>query len=258
MKIKAYRIDESSSNMEIRKGNRQRNWMDDTISKYAYRCLPLTIANCTGWDLYAPCDFIVSWNGGNHQSDMTINYEKDDMHFCGSGFGCGILTFHSGYIFKTSPEWNIMCTAPINEVIDWATPLTGIVETWWLNFTFTINWKLNKPGTYKHDCKIPVARIIPIPHNPIIETSMCVLSDNQIIDDEYNDWVDDRQQLLDDIDQSFSTQQDTGKVKLDEPKTHWEKTYYTGKDKSGQRINNHIIKKEYPDFVDLDEELYEK
>ncbi len=249
MKIDAHLIDDAASTMLIRPGGKQRGWMDDTPNKYAYRCLPLTIANCTGWDLYAPCDFVVSWNGGSHESDMSINYELDDMHFAGTGFGCGILTLHSGYVLKTSEGWDIMCTAPINTPIEWATPLTGIVETWWLNFTFTINWKLHKAGSYHHDSRIPVARIIPIPHQYDIETSVSDIVLNPKIDGEYQVWREDRGILLDDMNEAFTTNTKSGNVDPGKPKTHWEKTYYTGKTKHGEMIEDHTIKRDFPEFT---------
>src|SRR3954449_12981067 len=41
----------------------RRDWMDDTPNKFAYRCLPLTIANQTGWFVYNPVGFTAVWTG---------------------------------------------------------------------------------------------------------------------------------------------------------------------------------------------------
>ena len=49
---------------EIRPAPLQRDWMDATPEKYAYRCLPLNIANAQGWELLNIGGFTATWNGG--------------------------------------------------------------------------------------------------------------------------------------------------------------------------------------------------
>jgi len=250
MKIDLYQINENPvSTMRIVPGSKARDWMDKTPYKFAYRCLPLSMANCTGWDVFAPCDFVVSWNGEPGLEDVQINYADDQMTFGGCSFGCGILTMHTGYIIKTDSAWDIMCSGPVNNGIPWASPLTGIIETSWLNFTFTINWQINKPGTYTFDSRHPVARLTPLPHTyDDIETSMQMLSDDKKIKAEYEIWSRDRSKKIQDMENTFATNSDTGQVKLGVPKTHWEKTYYTGKDKYGNHVPGHNIKREFPPF----------
>ena len=41
----------------------QRDWMDATPNRYAYRCLPLTITNQTGWWIRNPVGFTAAWSG---------------------------------------------------------------------------------------------------------------------------------------------------------------------------------------------------
>ena len=36
-----------------------RDWMDKTPQSYAYRCLPLNIANAHGWEILSPSTFEV-------------------------------------------------------------------------------------------------------------------------------------------------------------------------------------------------------
>ncbi|PHR54365.1 MAG: hypothetical protein COA43_16645, partial [Robiginitomaculum sp.] len=45
-------------------GSSRRKWMDETGERFAYRCLPLTMANSTGWDILCPFDIEIAWNGG--------------------------------------------------------------------------------------------------------------------------------------------------------------------------------------------------
>ncbi|MCA1685255.1 MAG: DUF6065 family protein, partial [Planctomycetia bacterium] len=39
----------------------RRDWMDATPNRYAYRCLPLTIMNQTGWWVKNPVGFTATW-----------------------------------------------------------------------------------------------------------------------------------------------------------------------------------------------------
>ena len=48
---------------EIRPAPLVREWMDATPEKFAYRCLPLNIANGQGWELLNEHAFTASWNG---------------------------------------------------------------------------------------------------------------------------------------------------------------------------------------------------
>ena len=41
----------------------QRDWMDATPGRFAYRCLPLTIANQTGLWIMNPVGFTANWRG---------------------------------------------------------------------------------------------------------------------------------------------------------------------------------------------------
>lgn len=246
VKVKA--IELTSSPLKVTPGHKKRQWMDDSQGKSAYRCLPLQIANTFGWDIYAPCDFIVTWDGGDGLDSMQVNFASEVIPFCHSSFGTGIFTIHTGYLFKTDPGWDMMCTGPVNEIITFASPITGIVETNWLNFTFTINWKLHKAGSYQWNCNIPVARIFPIPHNYEIEVERTTLSENPEIEKEYTIWCNDRSKKIDDLHLSYKQEKTVGTVEHGKPSTEWERTYYTGKDKYGNVIDNHITNRKFPEF----------
>ena len=47
----------------IRAAEAKRQWMDDSPQSYAYRCLPLTIANTHGWEILCGRTFYAEWNG---------------------------------------------------------------------------------------------------------------------------------------------------------------------------------------------------
>ena len=39
------------------------DWMEATNQRFAYRCLPLNIANAYGWEVPCPCDVEAYWTG---------------------------------------------------------------------------------------------------------------------------------------------------------------------------------------------------
>jgi len=48
--------------------------MDATADRYAYRCLPLLIANQAGWLALNNREVRVTWNGDDDPSALTIEY----------------------------------------------------------------------------------------------------------------------------------------------------------------------------------------
>jgi hypothetical protein len=140
--------------------------MDAFPGRHAYRCLPLSIANAFGWELLSPSTFSIHWNGGPEAGD--IQFEPHDgfhrlEHFVMSNFTRGIVTFHTGYLFRTEPGWNLLATGGFNRPKDGISPLTGIVETSWLPYPFTMNWQLTRPGTVRFEKDGPFCLIVPLP-----------------------------------------------------------------------------------------------
>ena len=57
---------------EIRPAPLERDWMNATPDRFAYRCLPLNIANAHGWELLCPAAFSAIWDGGPHPGAVRI------------------------------------------------------------------------------------------------------------------------------------------------------------------------------------------
>ena len=101
-----------------------------------------------------PCSFSATWTGGNLTSDIQIRPLGDPARVDSrvvSHFGHGVLTFHTGYLFRTSPGWALWCRGAPNTVKHGIVPLDGLVETDWLPFPFTMNWRFTRPGTVRFD-----------------------------------------------------------------------------------------------------------
>ena len=139
---------------DIVPGRPQRAWMESFDERHPYRCLPLTMANTTGWDILCPVGFTAEWSGGPHQYDITLtpDHPHPDFHeFAKSHFSGGVVTFHTGYLFRTPPGWSMWCMGPPNHVKDGIQPLVGLVETDWLPFPFTMNWIFTRPGRVRFE-----------------------------------------------------------------------------------------------------------
>lgn len=247
MKITAYKLHENP--LELIPGRKQRQWMDDTIHKYAYRCLPLQIANTTGWELLAPSDFLISWNGSNHKNGLHVHFENKSDKFAVSTFGWGIVTIHPGYLFKSSENVDMLVTGAPNFYVDYMSPLTGIVETFWCPFTFTMNWKLYKPGTFQFKKGDPLCFILPIQHDySSLDVDMMDINDDTEVKQKFDEWASERRIVNTKLDYIQQTNQGFSDMKPEQISTHWEKNYYSGIDKSGNKEYNHIVKRTFPTF----------
>ncbi|MCI3134007.1 DUF6065 family protein [Phenylobacterium aquaticum] len=139
---------------EIVPGRPQRAWMDAFHDRHAYRCLPLSMANTTGWEILNPIAFTAEWNGGLMQEDIKLTPDRPNPDFHNlvkSHFSHGVMTFHAGYLFRTPPGWSMMAQGAPNHVKDGIQPLAGLVETEWLPFPFTMNWIFTRPGKVRFE-----------------------------------------------------------------------------------------------------------
>jgi hypothetical protein len=157
----------SNDDPPLRPAPAERDWMDASDQRFAYRCLPLAIANAHGWEVLNPAAFHAHWRGGAAPGDVKIEY-KDPAAPQGhvrplAHFGTAVLTFELPMMFQTEPGWNMMVTGPINRPKDGIAPLTGVVETDWSPYTFTMNWIFTRPKnkvTFK--AGEPIAHVFPV------------------------------------------------------------------------------------------------
>ncbi|MEO6435255.1 MAG: DUF6065 family protein [Tepidisphaeraceae bacterium] len=143
----AYRIHKYPS-MPIVPAPQIRQWMERTHDRFAYRCLPLLIANQNGWFIVNTHRIRCVWNGGDNTKDLVVldkGGPKGTPCPAESHFGHGVLTFNLNYLFRTPPGWNLWARGPSNWPRDGVAALEGIIETDWSVATFTMNWKLTTP-----------------------------------------------------------------------------------------------------------------
>jgi uncharacterized protein DUF6065 len=157
----AYRV--ARNHMDITAAPIRREWMDATSERFVNRCLPLLIANQSGWWLINAETFVARWDGGDHVSSVHIEYEGVARHHdASSHFGYGIVTWRVPVLIRTPPGWNLLVRGPANLPKDGAWPLEGVVETDWAVSSFTMNWKMTRPDTdVEFRAGEPFAMIVP-------------------------------------------------------------------------------------------------
>lgn len=105
----------------------------------------MNIANAHGWLILNDLPFTAEWSGTENLNGVSIlPCGTDGDLLAQSHFGSGVLTFAVNALFRTEPGYDLMVTGPLNQPKDGIQPLTGIVETDWAPFTFTMNWKFTR------------------------------------------------------------------------------------------------------------------
>ena len=221
-------------------GRPQRAWMDTFQDHHAYRCLPLSMANTTGWEILCPFGFTAEWNGGLYVQDITFRPDTphpDSKHFVSSHFSHGVLTLHPGYLFRTPPGWSMWCMGPPNHIKDGIQPLAGLIETDWLPFPFTMNWLFTRPGKVHFAKGEPFCFITLVQDKAMAEFDVVQrrLESDKDLSGQYDAWYHQRSAF-------------NAKINRSDPATlkeAWQKFYFRGElpDDSGPAPADHVNKR---------------
>ena len=194
--------------------------MDATYNKHAYQCLPLTVANVTGWELILQQDVLVQWDGGNTVPRILEGEKFDDRPIAIPSI-IGMMSFTTGWAFNTEDGYSTWISGSPNYFVDGAVPLTASIPSYWWPDEFNMNWQITKVGEPVLFPKgMPIMHFVIYP-NTLLESTEIVVE---------NLW--DKPQLMD-------ARQSYGNAKSekmrDEPWT-WMKGIKTGLDENGERI----------------------
>lgn len=225
-----------------------RDWMDASPDRFAYRCLPLNIANGYGWEILSPAAFEIAWNGRPEKEAIQIraldNFAHIE-HLVLSHFTMGVVTFHVGYMFRTPPGWDLLATAPMNRPKHGIYALSGIIETDWLPFPFTMNWKMTAPGIVRFEKGEPFCTIIPIHHDMLesYQPEMRVLDAEPELKAEFDAWMKSRTDFLANL----------GKHDPETIKQAWQKYYFQGQRlTTDEKVETHKSKLRLAELDDPD------
>ncbi len=208
---------------------RARDWMDSSQQHVANRCLPLLIANQSGWWVLNNQPIRATWTGGWDRSCVRIEC-LDGAEKCSAAahFGEGVLTFTLPFLFRTSPGFNLHVRGPANLQKDGIAPLEGIVETDWSVATFTMNWRFTRPHhpvVFEKD--EPICMVVPQPRGLLEKFTPVIreIRSEPPLEAAYMNWHKDRTRFLNHLKTTIpKAMKDT-----------WQKHYFRGVQLSGRR-----------------------
>jgi hypothetical protein len=226
-----------SAGMKLEPATYQRQWMDETRERFAYRCLPLTIANQYGWVVTCPASFGATWTGGDGKEHIHFQWAGNGWpdNRITSHFGSGVLTFSIPFLFRTPRGINLWVRGPTNMVKDGIGPLDGIVESDWSVATFTMNWKFTRPNHTVYFAEgEPICMVVPIQRGliDVMEPTIELLDSRPDLKEQFEAWSRDRSGFIKQL-----KDRDEEAVKQG-----WQKDYFKGKAADGSKVEEHQTK----------------
>jgi hypothetical protein len=210
-----------------------RAWMDATDERFAYRCLPLLIANQAGWFLLNDRPFEAMWDGGPERSGVQIRpLSSEPLESVTSHFGSGVITWHVSYLFRTPPGYNLLVRGPANRPKDGVQALEGLVESDWAASTFTMNWKFTRPNHWvRFDRGEPICMLVPQRRGELESFAPEVrdLQDDAEIAEAHRQWAESRARFLSELRERGSPA----------AAQKWQKHYFQGRSLEGSSTSSH-------------------
>jgi hypothetical protein len=228
--------------LEIVTGDQKRQWMDDSPGRFAYRCLPLLIANQSGWDLLCPTGFSARWSGKPGPESIKFRWDGEPHEGVASHFGVGVLTFTPGYLFRTPKDHNVWVRGCPNTFKDGIAPLEGIIETDWAPFSFTMNWRFTRPRNWvRFEEGEPIARFAPFPRHYLesFQPRTTAISRDNRTANQYLQWREARSKFNEDLEN----------LEEEAVKAGWQRTYVRGQNMQGTKMRDHQTKIQLRDFI---------
>jgi hypothetical protein len=169
LQITAYEVVEEP--MALQTAQRARDWIEALPDRFAYRCLPLAIANQVGWEILNPVPFTARWNGKEGLDAISIKFHEQQSALIGSHFGHGVLTFSMGYLFRTTKSHNLWVKGPAN---------------------------------LPKEKDEPIATVLPYPRHYVrkFDATLKNLNENPKLYQQYVDWRDDRMKFNEELQKS--------------------------------------------------------
>jgi len=230
------------STYSIHVAPRRRAWMDATRRHSAYRCLPMVIANQAGWFMTSGRSIIAEWNGGAYREDLRVEAEDGAAPPASSQFGYGILTWDVPFLFRTSPGYNLLVRGPANWWKDGAVALEGLVETDWAVATFTVNWKLTRPGKeVRFEADDPICMLVPQRRGELetFHPMVSAIESAPEVQGQFEAWGTSRADLI----RSF-----TDPARPPEAPMNWQLHYLRGTSPGGAGAREHQLRLQLRDF----------
>lgn len=212
----------------------QRDWMDNTPLRYAYRCLPVTMANQMGWWIRNPIGFTAYWSGETARGQVSFKFDRDSevwSQFIDDHFGHGIITWNTPFLIRTKPIGSrLLVCGPTNVFKHGIQPLTALIESDWMTMSFTMNWKFTASNVMiRFEVGEPLFQAIPLVGNVCRDLERAHVTYEKIVDNAevftaYKQWDIARRQFHQDVARSIV------------PSDSWQKDYFHGRGAVGSEV----------------------
>lgn len=229
-----------------------REWMDRSTNRFAYRCLPLTIANQMGLWITNPVGFTAYWNGDDQPGGVQIEFDEAAEKwgpFISNHFGNGMLTWNNPFLIRTNPRGSrLLVTGPANRFKTGVQPLMGLIESDWIVATFTMNWRILVPeAAVRFELGEPIMQLMPISNNFVrdLETAqyrVCRREQEPALVQDFENWSRDRD--------AFHKL-----VREGQNREQWQRDYFLGRDMKNTpaRTDHHNMKVAIPPIQGADQ-----
>jgi hypothetical protein len=148
-----------------------------------------------------------------------------------------VLTFHPGYLFRTPPGWSMWVQGSPNHIKDGIQALSGLVETDWLPFPFTMNWLFTRPGKVRFEKGEPFCFITLVQDKAMEEIQPVIrqMNSNPELLNQYSVWEKHRSEF-------------NNKIFRQEPnaiKEAWQRYYFKGEfpEEVAPAVEGHVNKR---------------
>jgi hypothetical protein len=149
-----------------------RDWMDATFERHAYKCFPISLANMVGWTFSYPEDISFIWDGN---PDSSPNHVKvlSGKKYVFTDRSNATISFRSGLNFKTDEDISLMLMPVPNQFIEGVQGFTNIISPSVLKVPIPYAWKITKADTViTIPAGTPIVSIIPVSLLSLQEVSM--------------------------------------------------------------------------------------
>ncbi len=216
-----------------------RQWMDETQQRFAYKCLPIVMANQAGWVVRIPGGVRATWKGGDGMGEMKIQVVGGPDHFKNQvvgTFGHGIISFTLPWLFRTPEGVGLLVRGVPNTWRAGAVPLEGVVETDWATQAFTMNWRVttpNKPVVFR--AGDPICMLAPFPMDlaESLEPEKKNIREEPEIAAQFAAHIAERKR------RHAASRELIAEGRTEYDRTHWKLDYLKGKSATGERADQH-------------------
>lgn len=169
-KIVAYK--RPGSKVKIEQTRVQRDWMDATGGRHAYKCFPVTLANSIGYSISFTEDIEFIWDGIDDPTQDHVKILKGPQSITPQR-GNATVSFNTDIIFKTDNNMSMLSIVPPNYFIEGAVPFTTIMSTSFHNEPIAAAWRITKANEIiRIPAGTPVITLIPISLTELCEIEL--------------------------------------------------------------------------------------